>query len=209
MQIIAHRGIWKEECEKNSLESLSNALKKVYGVETDIRDYNGEIVISHGMPTNRKVLLSRLFDIYNGIHLDNLLALNIKADGLQKKLKVLIEKYNIKNYFLFDMSIPEMVCYKSEKMRFYTRQSDIESECVMYKYADGVWIDGFFEYSWLTFELIVNHIDNGKFVSIVSPDIHGQDKNNLWRMIKENNLYKYDRLMLCTDYPDEAKRFFE
>ena len=49
-QIIAHRGYWCCEKEQNSERAFRKALSGGYGIETDVRDLNGEIVISHAPP---------------------------------------------------------------------------------------------------------------------------------------------------------------
>ena len=47
MKIIAHRGYWLEQSEKNTLVAFERAIKCGYGFETDYRDYCGKIVIAH------------------------------------------------------------------------------------------------------------------------------------------------------------------
>ena len=48
--VLAHRGIFNCEKEKNSQRALSMALVNGFGIETDIRDLGGRIVISHDPP---------------------------------------------------------------------------------------------------------------------------------------------------------------
>ena len=55
------------------------------------------------------VKVNELFELYNKYNCFLPLALNIKSDGLQVKLKNLLELYNIQNYFVFDMSAPEEI----------------------------------------------------------------------------------------------------
>ena len=43
MKIIAHRGYWLEQSEKNTLVAFERAMKCGYGFETDYRDYCGKI----------------------------------------------------------------------------------------------------------------------------------------------------------------------
>ena len=38
MQILAHRGFWREKKEQNSLASLAKAFEMGFGIETDLRD---------------------------------------------------------------------------------------------------------------------------------------------------------------------------
>ena len=106
MQIISHRGWWKSSDEKNQLiafqrefQYCSDLASKSYrgGVETDLRDYNGSLVISHDIATQDSLSLDKFFSLYSdyNIYTNSTLALNIKADGLQVELKSILQKYKI------------------------------------------------------------------------------------------------------------------
>ena len=78
----------------------------------------------------------------------------------------------------------------------------------MYDDAAGVWIDGFFSEDWITEELLDFHIKAGKKICLVSPDLHGRDYKSFWKKLK-NYKIDFSQVMLCTDYPDVAKKFFD
>ena len=208
MQILAHRGLWNKNEEKNRLDVLKKALEKGYGIETDIRDYEGELVISHNIAEANSPKLESLLEYYHDIRCKEILALNVKSDGIQEKLTELLNKYSIHNYFLFDMSVPEMVVYRERKLAYYTRHSDIERECVLYGDSDGVWLDSFYDYSWLTEDDIMMHLNDGKKVCLVSPELHGRDYYEMWFMLKTTGLYLNDELQICTDKVEECKVYF-
>lgn len=208
MEIIAHRGLWNSEVEKNSLESLKEAICQGFGIETDIRDFQGKLVISHNIADASCPELESLLEYYRQKECRNRLALNVKADGLQEGLLRLLKAYQIRDYFLFDMSVPEMVSYQKSRLRFFTRNSDIERECVMYPQAAGVWMDTFFEEEWLTEAMVKHHVGEGKEVCIVSPEIHGYGYLPAWDMLKRTGLCKHQGVSLCTDLPKEARRYF-
>lgn len=208
MEILAHRGYWREQEERNSMESLIRALDNGFGIETDIRDYNGKLVISHDIANSNSSSVEILFKYYKEQGLASSLALNVKSDGIQPLLKPLIEKYNIHNYFLFDMSVPELVVNNREKLKYFTRHSDIEHQCVMYHSADGVWMDSFYDNRWLSKEMIREHIKDGKKICVVSSELHGNSYEGVWKMIKDEGFHKSEFLKLCTDIPQEAKRYF-
>ena len=197
--IIAHRGYWKKDDEKNSKIAFERAFDFGYGVETDLRDVKGEIVISHDMPSGSEMTFDSLLQIMDGRNLP--LALNIKADGMSKEIKRLLSKYNHTNYFTFDMSIPEMVVQREEGLRFFTGLSDIVKEPILLKDSSGVWLDSFYD-DWFDKTVIQNLLKKGKDVCIVSPDLHHRTFQEVWR--------KYDDLsniMICTDFPQEAEGF--
>ena len=97
MEIISHRGYWKDPAEKNKTVAFDRSFSLGFGTETDFRDYQAELVISHDMATSESVKADSFFEAYNKYNYQPTLALNIKADGLQDKIKMLTEKYKISN----------------------------------------------------------------------------------------------------------------
>lgn len=208
MFILAHRGFWKEESEQNKLIAFGQSFESGFGIETDIRDCNGCLVISHNPPDKNSLPAEELFHLYEKSGRNLPLALNIKADGLQEKLSGLLNKYNIKNYFVFDMSVPDTIGYIRKKCRFFTRQSEYEREPIFYEEACGVWLDEFNGH-WINSKVIQSHLDNLKKVCIVSPELHKRSYLKVWDdylMLSRSKVN--DKLMLCTDFPEEARRFF-
>lgn len=204
MDIIAHRGYWLLKKEKNKKRAFEIAFDNGFGVETDFRDCCGEIVISHDIPKGDEFTAEEFFALYEKSGTKSCLALNIKADGLQKKIKALLEKYSIQNYFVFDMSIPDTIGYVNQNINVFSRRSEYENELPFYENSTGVWLDCF-KSDWIDEKEIRKHLDKNKRVCIVSPDLHKRDYKNIWtkyKGIKSNNL------MICTDYPLEAKEYF-
>ena len=64
MIILAHRGVWQNPVEKNSAAALRRALENGFGVETDIRDLDGQLVISHDPPRAGAMRLADFLDAY-------------------------------------------------------------------------------------------------------------------------------------------------
>ena len=143
MKIISHRGYWKLNEEKNSSLAFERSFSLNFGTETDIRDNNEKLVISHDIANSTAITVDHFFNLFNSYQSDLPLALNIKADGLQTKLKALLEKYLIKNYFVFDMSIPDTLGYIKNNLIFFSRQSEYEPTPVFYNECDGIWLDCF------------------------------------------------------------------
>ena len=207
MNILAHRGIWQQQEEKNTKKALISAFQMNFGIETDIRDYKGELVVSHDIATDSSIALEELFQIYKELDSGQTLALNVKADGLGPLVKELLEKYQITNYFLFDMSVPEMVSYRVRNLNYYSRFSDIEKNPVLYENAIGIWYDSFFDESVINMKQIERFLDDGKRVCLVSAELHGREYEVLWREIREHQSIS-NQILLCTDYPEYARRFF-
>ena len=200
IKILAHRGFWKEKTEKNTKTAFERAFNSGFGIETDLRDIKGEIVISHNMPQGGEMKFEDLLKLLDGRDLT--LALNIKADGMADEIKRLLEKYKVSNYFTFDMSIPEMVYQHKTGLKFFTGQSDIIPEPIMFDKAEGIWLDSF-NSDWFGEKEIKNILNQDKEVCIVSPDLHKREYKKVWNIYRNIN-----GIMLCTDYPMEAKEFF-
>lgn len=206
MNILCHRGYWIDPLEKNSWSSLVGALERGFGIETDVRDLDGQLVISHDPPRSGSVrLLSDLLAFYAALPHHPMLALNVKSDGLQTELELLLSAHKVRNYFAFDMSIPDTLGYRKMRMPFAVRMSEFEAENALYADASWVWLDGF-ESDWFTEATFAKLVGDGKLVAIVSPELHGRSHHKLWRAVKE--ISDTNGIYLCTDYLDEAMEFF-
>jgi hypothetical protein len=207
MQIISHRGYWKTPNEKNCRIAFQRSFGLELGTETDIRDYLGEIVISHDIADATAITLQDLFTIYNQSDKKPTLALNIKSDGLQKKIKIALQQFGIKNYFVFDMSIPDTLGYIAEGIDFFSRQSEFEPKPVFYRECKGVWLDAFMG-DWYDTQIIIDHLRNKKKVAIVSSDLHKRDAMPMWERLKRDEIHRMEGVVLCTDIPEDALNFF-
>ncbi len=208
MKIISHRGYWKSIKEKNSKVAFEKSFKLGFGTETDIRDFNGELVISHDIPDVNCLELERFLELYvTSNNTDLTLALNIKSDGLQAKLLEQIKAFGIENYFVFDMSIPDTINYLINNTHFFSRQSEYEKTPVFYENCSGIWLDSF-EGNWYNKDVVLNHLNEHKKVAIVSSELHKRDHKELWAFMRINKLHTNENIILCTDIPEEAKKYF-
>lgn len=207
MKILAHRGCWSADVKNNSPKALRTALELGFGFESDIRDYCGELVISHNIADASCQKADEVFQWLEEFHNQYCFAVNIKADGLKDLLMENLKRYHIENYFTFDMSAPQMVEFCQQGIVCFTRQSEIEPSPIMYREAAGVWIDGFYGDDWITEELLKQHILQGKTACVVSPELHQRPYSALWERLLHFNI-DFNKIMLCTDYPMEAATVF-
>lgn len=208
MIILSHRGRWNLTKQKNSREAIVAALDGGFGVETDIRDCKGQLVISHEPVVEPCLALSEILEYHTMLRSGAPLALNVKSDGLSFILRDCLSEYCIANYFVFDMSVPDTLSYIKAGLNFYTRQSEYEGHPSFYDSAAGIWLDEFHSH-WITSKIILEHILNGKKVGIVSPELHGRSYQAEWEDYKKiSDLVGSDALILCTDFPDLARDYF-
>jgi len=208
MEIISHRGLWLDKCDKNSFASFERSFESGYGTETDIRDLDGTIVISHDMPTSSSMpmTLDSFLALYT-MYAPKTLALNVKADGLQEPVTQLLNKHSIENYVLFDMSIPDLIQTSKAGLKFVTRLSEYELEMPFDSLSSGVWVDEFNE-SWVTSETIFKLSQTQSRVFIVSGELHGRDHMPQWLGMKKNSIHELNNIVLCTDFPRRAEEYF-
>lgn len=205
--ILAHRGWWDTPSAKNSAQALERALTAGFGIETDFRDLDGTVVVSHDPPLTHQNLRTAQWFAHLVLRTGNTgrLALNIKADGLQRSLLETFEAAGVPlaQVFAFDMSVPDTLGYLSAAMPVYARMSEYEDPPTFMDRAQGVWIDNFTG----TFPQIAKAqaiMDQGLRAALVSPELHGRDYRPLWDDIFKTRLHENPLFELCTDFPQDA-----
>jgi len=209
MKIISHRGYWRESSEKNKMIAFERSFSLGFGTETDLRDICGEVVISHDMPKGDEIRFSDFLKCYS--RYSNLdcayLALNIKSDGMAEKVSEILRANGDSQikYFMFDMAIPDMLQYIKIGLPVYMRMSEVERDSSLLKRCNGIWLDSF-DAEWYTDEELKQFLKNNH-VCIVSSELHGRECRELWERLR--GFKKQENLMLCTDFPEEFKKFIE
>ena len=207
IEILAHRGFPQND---NSFDSLKNAFDNGFGIETDVRDSNGFLVISHDPPNKGEELLTLedLFKYYSDHNLKSTLALNIKSSGLEDLLLQLLTKYKIFNYFCFDLTIPDMLNYY-KKVKYYIRFSEVEPINSLIMESDGIWVD-LFKPENTNFSILDELATNNKSLAFVSPELHGENYLKYWQhIVRLHNLYPDLVIYICTDIPQKFKEILK
>ncbi len=205
--ILAHRGMFLNESEQNTPKALIAALSEGFGVETDLRDLDGKVVISHDPP--RKDTQDTTFEWFLEILVSSSqtgrIGLNIKSNGLSKMIESEIRSTGIDpaRFFVFDMSIPDSLPYLQGHIHFYSRISDYELNPAFLDKAKGVWVDNL-NGSVQQVARARYFMERGYRVAIVSPELHGRDRSSVWNEIKETGLHLSPLFEICTDFPIEA-----
>lgn len=207
MKVLAHRGFWQSPEEKNTLLAFKRAFALGVGVETDLRDHAGRIFISHDPPLGDELPLEAFLDAWAVGGLRVPLALNIKSDGLEAELLRVLQFYEDPEYFVFDMSLPSTLGYRWNAMPYFSRQSEFEPQPLLYDEAAGVWVDCFLDI-WYDEPLLAGHLASGKQVCLVSPELHRRDHRAFWEQLRGMKILHNPKLMLCTDFPQEALEYF-
>lgn len=212
MNIIAHRGFWEKPGEKNTFIAFKKALDAGYGIEFDIRDYKGKLVIAHSIAVSSS---PELYEVFSRLaHMDNfykvIFAINIKCDSIESKVFEFIKNFKIiKNSFVFDMSFPSTyIFYRFYKnLNIAVRQSEFETSPLLYSQSKWLWLDEFQQH-WITNRVIIKHIKNGKKLCIVSPELHGRKHEKIWRQYLQLPKEILRNVYLCTDFPEQVDFVF-
>ena len=207
MPSLAHRGLWTLPAERNSLAAICNAFAHGWGVETDVRDIDGELVVSHDPPSQGTLRFEAVVDAYREHGCPGALAINVKADGLADMLADALRDVDPTRWFAFDMSVPDMRHYAQAGLPFFTRHSNLEPIPALYEQADGVWLDDF-NGGFITHGRIAEHLDAGKRVAVISPELHGRDRDATWQQWSAWPLWSSPDVFLCTDHPTSAQEVF-
>ena len=210
MKILSHRGLWMKPEERNTHNALEKSLVYGFGFESDIRDYDGKLVISHNPAVSETLIFAEtVFQLLQNYEDSYCFAINIKSDGIGEMIAESLKKHHLNNYFCFDMSVPQMIEYANAGICFFTRKSEYESGIpVLFDQAAGIWVDAFRDEDWITKKLLDTYLSQGKSVCLVSPELHGRKHLMFWQRLKDYKICT-DDLILCTDLPLEAKDFFK
>lgn len=208
-RVIAHRGFWLNPDEKNTSRAFARALSEGFGIETDVRDLGGDLVISHDPPQWGAPLAEEFFTQCAAAGGEGLLALNIKADGLYTLLARAAASAGLQTSrtFVFDMSVPDAREYRGGPFPVYERTSEYEPNPPLAASTTGVWVDNF-SGAIDQVSAALKFLELGFSVAIVSPELHGRPHDEVWASIRRAGLHDEPEFALCTDRPDEVLKFF-
>lgn len=205
MKLLGHRGHWNNIRRKNSLEAVESALLNYDGVEIDVRDRGGEIVVSHDIPNHEALPLNHFLALPESQN--KIWAINIKSDGISDCLYKIFKDKKIKNYFCFDMSVPEIFNYKRNKLNIFVGVNDYIKESSLSSIGSGIWLDSF-DKLWYSANDLKSFTRIYRKVCIVSEELHGRNMQHQWKMIKDTKIHLLDDVYLCTDKLSEAEEYF-
>jgi len=131
MQIVVHR--------VNTIEKLKT-IPHTYGVEIDIREYYGKLILQHEAFTPGED-----FEEFLTHYQHAFVIFNVKEAGIEAKIIELAKKHKIKQYFLLDVEAPYLYAASRKGVKnIAVRYSEVEPIEVLqyYKgYVNWVWID--------------------------------------------------------------------
>ena len=105
------------------------ALGLGFGIETDVRDSTGRLVVAHDTPVGNELELAELVEAVQAYKSSLPIAFNIKSDGLAKPILDLLGPgyFSSAETFFFDMSVPQHLHYSRLNMPLAVRVSEYET----------------------------------------------------------------------------------
>ncbi len=175
MEFIAHR--------INTIDELNNTPPSM-GIEVDLRDNNGEIIIQHD-PFKDGEYFENYLKHYN----HGTLILNIKSERIEYRVLELIKKYSITDYFFLDSSFPMIKSLidlgESNIALRYSEYEGIDTIVNLTHKVKWVWVDCFSKLP-ITKETYTILKNCGYKLCLVSPELQSQGNK-----IKEYRDYLY------------------
>ena len=191
MEIIMHR--------RNTLAELEST-PAAYGVEMDIRTWNGELIVQHEPFTEGPLFAAWLAQYHHGT-----LILNVKEEGLEEKVLELLRKQSISNFFFLDQSFPFLLkTARAGVRRCAVRVSEYESMETALRLApliDWVWVDCFTRFP-LNTEQAEALQAAGLKLCLVSPELEGFGRGAVQDMRVQIEDLGIRAEAVCTKFPE-------
>lgn len=180
----------------NTIEELKQVPQE-YGVELDIR-YEADRLILHHDP----FVTGEDFDQYLEHYKHRFIILNLKTEGIEEAVLKLMQKHNIDDYFMLDLSLPYLVKYANKGVKKmavrYSEYEPIELAMSFKNKLDWLWLDCFTHLP-LNMEQYQKLKQNFK-LALVSPELQGHGLEQIENYKKQLKDMEIDAV--CTKRPD-------
>jgi hypothetical protein len=182
----------------NSINDLK-VVPNEHGVEIDLRESNGEIILSHDPFTEG----DRFSDWLQHFR-HRLIILNVKEDGLEDRIIDQLNHLGISQYFFLDQPFPTLRKSLKNGLFAAVRYSEYEPLPVGLPWKfNWVWIDSF-SGSWDHLSSIRCNLDGmDPSLCLVSPELQGRIDSEeilyIKKLLNDNSL-KLDAV--CTKFPE-------
>ena len=182
----------------NSVNEL-NAVSIDQGVEIDLRDSGGRLIIAHDPFSDGED-----FETYLRHYRHGILILNIKSERIEYRVIEEIRKVGtVSSYFFLDSSFPMIraLISQGEKniaLRFSEFES-LESVLLLSGKVEWIWMDCFTRMPLTpsTYRAIKNA---GFKICAVSPELQGHSSEFISSYVRDLKTYQIDAV--CTKHPD-------
>lgn len=180
----------------NTIDDLRTVPQSM-GVELDLRDYAGKIVLQHDAFKGGDI-----FEDFLKRYKHGLMVLNIKTEGIEEMVLDLVKKYKVSDYFFLDVSFPALIrLVRKGENKIAGRFSEYEplEQCLALKdKVKWVWVDCFTKLPLddASYKTLKQHFK----LCLVSPELQQHPKEKIAEFKKQLRNFPVDAV--CTKYPD-------
>ena len=203
MLIIQHR--------VNNLTDYKN-ISSAYGIEVDVRYHKNDLILSHDPFDHHNRKNDKLIDLLKIWSNEGPLVLNLKSEGIENLCIEAIRRYEIKNWFFLDMSMPYFIKYSEEA--YAKRIKNFSAENLAVRFSDKepieyalsfenkaswIWVDYFKDFPLNRENYFLLKRKNFK-ICLVSPEIQKKPFLKTKDLVEICSNLKIDAV--CTKIPD-------
>jgi len=182
----------------NSINSIKKTPSR-FGVEIDLRSKNGYIYLHHD-PFKKGEQFKKWINYFN----HKIIVLNVKEEGLEKKILISLKKKKITKYFFHDQTFSSILKEMSRNkvsIRF-SEFEDLKKKNYLFKKIKWLWIDNF---NKITLNKKFHSYLNKKKVKIcmVSPELINENRKNKIKLTYKQLIKK--KILpdaICTKFPE-------
>lgn len=182
-------------CHRVNTAAELETLPREFGVEVDLRDQAGELILSHD-----PFSLGEPFEDYLKFYAHGTMILNIKSERIEERVLSLLRRYDIRQYFFLDSSFPMIVQLSRQgERRIALRYSEYEGLDTLRNMAgkvEWVWVDCFTRFP-LDTSTALELRAMGYKLCLVSPELQGRPEDiRFFREMCLRNSIRFDAI--CT-----------
>lgn len=181
----------------NSISKLKNTPKHE-GVEIDLRSENKKIHLHHD-PFKKGVAFEKWINFFN----HKLIVLNVKEEGLEKKIIKILKKKKIKNFFFHDQTFSTLIknMYTTNVSIRTSEYEELKKKEFLFKKIKWLWVDNFTKID-LDKKLYKICKKNKTKICIVSPELIKKNRfKEIYRIFKKFKILKIQPDAICTSKP--------
>ena len=172
----------------NTLKELKKIPPK-YGVEIDVREYRGRLILQH-----EPFVTGEKLEVFLKKFNHKFIIFNVKSERIEFKILHYVKKYKLKKYFFLDSSFPmikNLINLKEKNIACrVSDEEDIKTALNLKQKVIWIWFETQFPFK-KSYPILKKLKKNNFKICIVLPDLHKKkiksNKNEIL-FLKKNNL---------------------
>ena len=158
----------------NTLKELKKIPPK-YGVEIDVREYRGRLILQH-----EPFVAGEKLEVFLKKFNHKFIIFNVKSERIEFKILHYVKKYKLKKYFFLDSSFPmikNLINLKEKNIACrVSDEEDIKTALNLKQKVIWIWFETQFPFK-KSYPILKKLKKNNFKICIVSPDLHKKKIN--------------------------------